>query len=86
MILTNSTLLNCFLCNYNWHGKDPNSTAKNRPNPYTQVSKTLVLKNELLHYTRFSLKSQFFVLILFSQQIALAKLTIFYNTACYSSH
>ena len=28
MILTNSTFLNSFLCNYNWHGKDPNSIAK----------------------------------------------------------
>ena len=36
MILTKSTLLNSFLCNYNWHGKDPNSTAKNRPSPYIQ--------------------------------------------------
>ena len=28
MILTNSTLLNSFLCNYNWDEKDQNSTAK----------------------------------------------------------
>ena len=28
MILTNGTFLNGFLCNYNWHRKDSNSTAK----------------------------------------------------------
>ena len=28
MILTSSAFLNSFLCNYNLHGKDLNSTAK----------------------------------------------------------
>ena len=33
MILTNSAFLNSFLCDYNWHGKDPNSTAKKLAKP-----------------------------------------------------
>ena len=45
MILTNSTFLSSLLCNYNWHGKDPDSTVlKNRPNPNKQILKILVLK------------------------------------------
>ena len=28
MILINSAFLKRFLCDYNWHGKDPTSTAK----------------------------------------------------------
>ena len=33
MTLTNNTFLNSFLCNYNWHGKDQNSTAKKQAKP-----------------------------------------------------
>ena len=47
MILTNSTFLNSFLCNYNWHGKDPNSIAKKQAKALhtnIQILKILVLK------------------------------------------
>ena len=60
MILTNSTFVNRFLCNYNWHGKDPDSTAKKQAKPIQTNFKNFSTLNELLHYTPFNLKSQFF--------------------------